>query len=98
ILSVLVFGAGTNYALLLISRYRDELRTTHDRWAAMRHAQRRTAEAVLASAATVVVGVLTLLLSVVPTTRALGLACALGIVIAAAFVLLLLPPILASFG
>jgi RND superfamily putative drug exporter len=69
ILSVLVFGAGTDYALLLISRYRDELRTTPDRFAAMRTALGRTAEAVLASATTVVLGVLTLLLSAIPATR-----------------------------
>ncbi len=47
ILSVLVFGAGTDYALLLISRYRDELRSHHDRREAMSLALRRTAEAVL---------------------------------------------------
>ncbi len=98
ILSVLVFGAGTDYALLLISRYRDELRTTEDRRDAMAHALRRTAEAVLSSASTVVLGLLTLLLSVFPATRGLGLACAVGVVVAAAFVLLVLPAALVVFG
>src|SRR5699024_8482692 len=98
ILSVLVFGAGTNYALLLISRYRDELRVHEDRRQAMATALPRAAEAVLASGATVVVGVLTLLLSVTPTTRGLGLASAVGIVVAAAFVLLMLPAALVLFG
>ncbi|GAB2868748.1 MMPL family transporter [Nocardioides pacificus] len=98
ILSVLVFGAGTNYALLLISRYRDELSSHHSRNAAMAIALRRTAEAVLASASTVVIGVLTLLLSVTPTTRGLGLACAVGIVVAAVFVLVVLPATLVLFG
>lgn len=98
ILSVLVFGAGTNYALLLISRYRDELRSRDDRHEAMAYAVKRAAEAILASAATVVVGVLTLLLSVFPTTRGLGLASAVGIVVAAAFVLILLPAALVLFG
>lgn len=97
ILSVLVFGAGTNYALLLISRYRDELRAEEDRRAAMRTALRRTAEPVLCSAGTVVAGLLTLLLSLVPTTRGLGLACAVGIVVAAAFVLGCLPSVLVLF-
>ncbi len=97
ILSVLVFGAGTNYALLLISRYRDELRLTDDRRAAMRVALPRTAEPVLASATTVVVGLLTLLLSLVPTTRGLGLACAIGIVVAASFALVCLPSLLVLF-
>lgn len=98
ILSVLVFGAGTDYALLLISRYRDELRTHESRHVAMTIAVRRTAEAVLSSSTTVVLGLLTLLLSVVPTTRGLGLACAIGVVIAAAFVLLVLPAALVLFG
>ncbi len=98
ILSVLVFGAGTDYALLLISRYRDELRTTDDRYAAMRHALRRTAESVIASATTVVLGLLTLLLSLVPATRGLGLACAVGIVIAASYALVVLPAVLVLFG
>lgn len=98
ILSVLVFGAGTNYALLLISRYRDELRRHESRYDAMAVAVRRTAEAVLASATTVVLGLLTLLLSLVPTTRGLGLACAVGVVVAATFVLLVLPAALVLFG
>lgn len=97
ILSVLVFGAGTNYALLLISRYRDELRATPDRRAAMAIALPRTAEPVLASAGTVVVGVLTLLLSLVPTTRGLGLACAVGVATAAFFALVCLPSALVVF-
>lgn len=98
ILSVLVFGAGTDYALLLISRYRDELRVEEDRYAAMRRAVRRTAEAVLASSTTVVVGLLTLLLSVTPTTRGLGLACAVGVVVAAFGALAVLPFTLVLFG
>ncbi|MBR7744553.1 MMPL family transporter [Phycicoccus sp. BSK3Z-2] len=98
ILSVLVFGAGTDYALLLISRYRDELRTTQDRRAAMAHAVRRTTEAVVSSASTVVLGLLTLLLSAFPTTRGLGLACAVGVVVAAVFALVVLPAALVVFG
>ena len=98
ILSVLVFGAGTNYALLLISRYRDELRTHEDRHEAMGLALRRAAEAILFSASTVVVGVLCLLLSVFPTTRGLGLACAVGVLVAAAGVLGVLPGLLVSLG
>ncbi|TIC84891.1 MMPL family transporter [Nocardioides sp. GY 10113] len=98
ILSVLVFGAATDYALLLISRYRDELRSTESRHQAMAHALRRTAEAVLGSAITVFLAVLTLLLSLTPATRGLGLACAVGIVIAAAFALVVLPATLVLFG
>jgi RND superfamily putative drug exporter len=98
ILSVLVFGAGTDYALLLISRYRDELKTTESRHVAMAHALSRTFEAVLSSATTVVLGLLTLLLSAIPTTRGLGLACAVGVVIAATFALVVLPAALVLFG
>lgn len=98
VLSVLVFGAGTDYALLLISRYRDELRATESRHEAMAHALGRTSEAVVGSALTVFLAVLTLLLSVVPTTRALGLACAVGIVVAATFALVVLPATLMLFG
>ncbi|TGN66653.1 MMPL family transporter [Nocardioides eburneiflavus] len=98
ILSVLVFGAGTDYALLLISRYRDELKTTDSRHEAMARALSRTFEAVLSSATTVVLGLLTLLLSAIPTTRGLGLACAVGVVIAATFALVVLPAALVLFG
>ena len=98
ILSVLVFGAGTDYALLLISRYRDELKSHDSRHEAMAVAVRRTAEAVLSSATTVVLGLLTLLLSLVPNTRGLGVACAIGVVIAASFVLVVLPAALVVFG
>ena len=98
ILSVLVFGAGTDYALLLISRYREELRRVDDRFEAMRTTVRRTVEPVLASATTVVVGLLILLLSVFPTTRGLGLACAVGVVIAVFAALVVLPFTLVLFG
>jgi RND superfamily putative drug exporter len=98
ILSVLVFGAGTDYALLLISRYRDELRVHESRREAMVRALGPTAEAVIASAATVVAGVLTLLLSMFPSTRGLGLACAVGIVVAAVFALVVLPAALVLCG
>ncbi|MEI5672701.1 MULTISPECIES: MMPL family transporter [unclassified Nocardioides] len=98
ILSVLVFGAGTNYSLLLISRYRDELRRHGPRHRAMAEALRRTAEPVLASGTTVVLGLLTLLLSLTPTTRGLGLACAVGVVVAVFFALVVLPATLVLFG
>ena len=98
ILSVLVFGAGTDYALLLISRYRDELRTMSDRYAAMARALRYAGEAVLASGTTVVLGLLTLVLSLVPTTRSLGVACAVGVLVAMVFALVMLPTTLVLFG
>jgi RND superfamily putative drug exporter len=98
IASVLVFGAATDYALLLIARYREELRREEDRFAAMRSALRRTAEPILASGGTVVLGVLTLLLSEQETNRALAVACATGVVFAMLSALLVLPAALVLFG
>ena len=98
ILSVLVFGAGTNYALLLIARYRDELRLTEDRRQAMATALRGAGPAVIASGSTVVLSLLTLLFAQLEGNRALGLACAVGIVIAMLFALLVLPAALVLFG
>jgi RND superfamily putative drug exporter len=98
IVSVLVFGAGTNYALLLVSRYRERLRIEHDHRSALASAWRVTVPAILASNVTVVLSLLTLVLAVIPGTRGLGLACAVGLLIALAAVLLVLPPALAVVG
>lgn len=98
ILSVLVFGAGTDYALLLISRYRDELRLEPDRYVAMRRALVGAGEAIIGSAFTVILALLTLLLSVIPTTRGLGMACAVGVLVALAYALVMLPVALVVFG
>ncbi|WP_422734943.1 MMPL family transporter [Micromonospora sp. WMMD558] len=98
IASVLVFGAATDYALLLIARYREELRREADRFRAMRAALRRTAEPILASGTTVVLGVLTLLLSEQETNRALAVACATGVVLAMLSALLVLPAALVLLG
>jgi RND superfamily putative drug exporter len=98
ILSVLVFGAGTNYALLLIARYRDELRVVEDRRKAMSSALRGAGPAVLASGGTVVLSLLTLLLAQLTGNRALGIACATGVVIAMIFALIVLPAAMVLFG
>jgi len=98
ITSVLVFGAGTNYALLLISRYREELRRVPAHRQALRTAVRFAGPAILASNATVVLALLSLLLASSPTTRSLGVQAASGLVVAAVFVLLVLPPLLGLFG
>lgn len=98
IASVLVFGAATDYALLLIARYREELRREENRFTAMRAALRRTAEPILASGGTVVLGVLTLLLSEQETNRALAVACATGVLFAVLSTLFVLPAVLVLFG
>lgn len=98
ITSVLVFGAGTNYALLLISRYREELGVRADHQDALRVAARSAGPAILASNATVVLALLTLAFATAPSNRSLGVQAAAGLVVAAAFVLLVLPPFLGLFG
>lgn len=98
ITSVLVFGAGTNYALLLISRYREELGRSPSHRDALEIALRRAGPAIIASNATVVLALLTLLLASSPSTRSLGVQAAAGLVVAAVFVLLVLPPLLDIFG
>lgn len=98
ILSVLVFGAGTNYALLLISRYREELTRHEDRFSAMARSWLPTLKTVSASAGTVILGVACLLLSSVPVTQGLGAAAMVGIAVAWVFALFVLPGVLVTFG
>ncbi|MCC2028475.1 MMPL family transporter [Microbacterium sp. YMB-B2] len=98
IISVLVFGAGTNYALLLISRYREELAVNDDHRVALSTAWRKTVPAIVASNVTVVLALLTLTLAVIPGTRGLGISSAAGLLIALAAVLFALPPVLAVCG
>lgn len=98
ILSVLVFGAGTNYALLLIARYREELRLVESRRDAMAQALRGAGPAIIASGSTVVLSLLTLVFAELTGNRALGIACATGVVVAMIFALFVLPAALLLFG
>jgi putative drug exporter of the RND superfamily len=98
ILNVLVLGAATDYALLLVSRFRHELRSTPDRYGAMRTAWRATAAPVLASGATVIVGLLCLLVTDLPATRGLGPVAAIGVGCALLAMLVLLPAVLVLCG
>lgn len=98
IVSVLVFGAGTNYSLLLISRYREELHRRGDHRAALAAAWRHTTPAIVAGNLTVVVALAGLLLASIPSTRGLGIASAVGLLIAVVAVLTLLPAALAICG
>ncbi|WP_422736380.1 MMPL family transporter [Micromonospora sp. WMMD729] len=98
ILTVLVFGAGTDYALLLIARYREELHR-HDRpWSAMRAAWRGAAPAIIASGGTVIVSLLCLLLSSLNSNRALGPVAAIGIAATLLVMLTFLPALLVLGG
>jgi RND superfamily putative drug exporter len=98
ILSVLVFGAGTNYALLLIARYREELLTHENRHFAMAQALRGAGPAIIASGSTVTLALLTLSFADLAGNRALGIVCATGIVIAMIAALAVLPAALVVFG
>ncbi|HYJ69504.1 MAG TPA: MMPL family transporter [Nocardioidaceae bacterium] len=98
ILPILVFGVGTDYALLLIARYREELHRQSDRHAAMRQAIRRAGPAILASSATVVLGLSCLMLADINSTRSLGAVCAIGVGFAAIAMLTVLPMVLTLLG
>lgn len=98
ILSVLVFGAGTNYALLLVARYREELLKVEDRSAAMLIAVKSAGPAIAASGGTVALSLITLLFAELAGNRALGFACAIGVVIAILFALITLPAALVVCG
>jgi putative drug exporter of the RND superfamily len=98
ILTVLVFGAGTDYALLLVARYREELRRHHDRHEAMAVALHRAGPAILASGATVVISMLCLLFAETNSTKGLGPVAAIGILVGLAVMLTLLPAMLVTVG
>ncbi|MFG3338410.1 MMPL family transporter [Glycomyces sp. NPDC048151] len=98
ILFILVFGAATDYALLLVARFREELLAGADRFAAVRRALRATIEPIAASAGTVVLGVLCLLFSQLESNRGLGPVAAIGIGAAFLSAVTFLPAVLALFG
>jgi RND superfamily putative drug exporter len=98
VLSVLVIGAGTDYALLLVSRYREELHRTPGRVLAMSRAWRGAAPAIVASGVTVVVGLLCLMLGALNSDRSLGPVCAIGIGCTVLVMLTVLPVLLVVCG
>ena len=98
ILSVLVIGAGTDYALLLVARYREELRNHVDRHEAMAFALHRAAPAIIASAATVAIGMLCLLFADMNSTAGLGPVAAIGVTVTLLVMITLLPALLVVFG
>ncbi|WP_249522672.1 MMPL family transporter [Modestobacter marinus] len=98
ILTVLVVGAGTDYALLLIARYREELRLHTDRHEAMTEAVHRAGPAVLASGGTVVLGMLCLVVAEMNSTAGLGPVAAIGVAVTLAVLMTLLPALLVICG
>ncbi|HVX45820.1 MAG TPA: MMPL family transporter, partial [Mycobacteriales bacterium] len=98
ILTVLVFGAGTDYALLLVARYREELRRHEDRHEAMAFALHRAGPAIIASASTVVVSMLCLIAAESNATRGMGPVEAIGVAVALLVMMSLLPALLVICG
>ncbi|MGO1184025.1 MAG: MMPL family transporter [Micrococcaceae bacterium] len=98
ILFILVIGAATDYSLLYVARYREELRRRESAWEASVKALRRSVEPILASGSTVIAGLLCLLLSDLKSNSTLGPVAAIGIVFAMLSALTLLPSILVAFG
>ena len=98
ILTILVLGAATDYALLLIARYREELHHHESRFNAMRAAYKGIFEPILASGSTVALSLLVLLLSQLSSNRGLGPIGAIGIASAMLTILTLLPALLVIFG
>ncbi|MGS2618633.1 MMPL family transporter [Micromonospora sp. LZ34] len=98
ILTVLVFGAGTDYALLLVARYREELHRHARPWDAMRTAWKGAAPAIIASGGTVILSLLCLLLSSLNSNRALGPVAAIGIAATLLVMLTFLPALLVLGG
>ena len=98
IMFILVVGAATDYALLLVSRFREELHDEVNSWTALKRAWRGSVEPIVASAATVILGLLCLLLADLQSTAGLGPVGALGIAGALLASLTFLPAILLLFG
>ncbi len=98
ILFILVIGAATDYALLLVARFREELRVSQDKGTAVLAAWKGSFEPIVASGGTVIAGLLCLLLSDLKSNSTLGPVAAIGIVFAMLAALTLLPALLLLFG
>ena len=98
IMSILVIGAGTDYALLLVARYREELRRHEDKHEAMQIALRRAGPAIIASGLTVSIALLSLMLARVNGTAGLGPTGALGVTVAILAMVTFLPAVLTIVG
>jgi len=97
ILYVLVFGASTDYALLIVARYREELRRHDRRHPAMATALRRAGPAIIASGCTVIASLLILLAAELNSTKGLGPVLAIGVAVGMLAMLTLLPALLVIF-
>jgi RND superfamily putative drug exporter len=97
ILDVLVFGASTDYALLIVARYREELRRHDRRHPAMATALRRAGPAIIASGSTVILALLILSVAELNSTKSLGPVLAIGVAVGMFAMVTLLPALLVIF-
>src|SRR5262249_61297541 len=97
ILYVLVFGASTDYALLIVARYREELRRHDRRHPAMAEALRRAGPGIIAGAAAVITALLTLPAAELASTKSLGPVLAIGVGVGMLAMITLLPALLVTF-
>jgi len=98
ILFILVIGAATDYSLLYISRYREELTQYETSWAATKAALKASFEPILAAGGTVTVGLMCLLFSDLGSNKALGPVGGIGVVLSVLVALTFLPAVLLAFG
>lgn len=98
IMTVLLFGAGTDYCLFLVSRYRDELQLETNKYRALQLAIANSGGAIMMSALTTVIGLLTLSLAQYASYDRFAVPFSLAIFIMGIAVLTLLPAILSIFG
>ncbi|AGG65520.1 MMPL family transporter [Corynebacterium callunae] len=98
ILLILVIGAATDYSLLYVARFREQLRGHQDKWVASKNSIKGAVEPIVASGSTVIAGLLCLLLSDLKSNSTLGPVAAIGIVFAMLAALTLLPALLLIFG
>ena len=98
LLAVLMFGAGTDYCLLLVARYSEELHTHEDRYEALQRAIPRAAPAIIASAGTVILAMMVLIFAELASSRTVGPVNAIGVLIVMLASITLLPAFLAIVG
>lgn len=98
IMTVLLFGVGTDYALIITARYREALREESDRPRAMQTALREVGETIVASASTVVLAMMALLVAVSPSLRGFGPYLALGVAVMALVAFTFIPALILIFG
>ena len=98
LMSVLMFGAGTDFTLFIVARYREELRRQPDRWQAMQESLRRIGPAIASSGGTTIAAMLALLLATFGSFQAMGPVLAMAIFLMLIAGLTLIPALTVLLG